>query len=176
LRTLLSLLSRSCANPASRCETNTTASLLTRPSYPACGSPQIPSEGSRRGAPEESGWACRYRWLGESVEDFVCEPHAAVQDLAERPGDTTPDRIGDAQRQLTLLNMVAEEAGENRRASAALVREPSGWLMDEIERLTEGPTLFAPAFPGIERTQPTPVSKSARGPLGDRRIEPTLAA
>jgi hypothetical protein len=41
--------------------------------------------------------------------------------------------------------MVAEEAGENRRASAALVREPSGWLMDEVERLTEGPTLFAPA-------------------------------
>ena len=44
-----------------------------------------------------------------------------------------------------LLNMVAEEAGENRRASAALVREPSGWLLGEIERLTEGPTLFAPA-------------------------------
>ena len=41
--------------------------------------------------------------------------------------------------------MVAEEAGDNRRASAALVREPPGWLLDEIERLTEGPTLFAPA-------------------------------
>ena len=41
--------------------------------------------------------------------------------------------------------MVAEEASENRRASTALVREPPGWLMDEIERLTEGPTLFAPA-------------------------------
>jgi hypothetical protein len=45
----------------------------------------------------------------------------------------------------TLLNMVAEEAEENRRASAALVREPSDWLLGEIERLTEGPTLFAPA-------------------------------
>ena len=41
--------------------------------------------------------------------------------------------------------MVAEEAGENRRASTALVREPPGWLMEEVERLTEGPTLFAPA-------------------------------
>ena len=41
--------------------------------------------------------------------------------------------------------MVAEEASENRRASTALVREPPGWLIDEIERLTEGPTLFAPA-------------------------------
>ena len=54
-------------------------------------------------------------------------------------------QAGSGQRQLTLLNMVAEEAGENRRASAALVREPPDWLMGEIERLTEGPTLFAPA-------------------------------
>ena len=44
-----------------------------------------------------------------------------------------------------LLNMVAEEADANRRASAALVREPPDWLLGEIERLTEGPTLFAPA-------------------------------
>ena len=41
--------------------------------------------------------------------------------------------------------MVAEEADESRRASTALVREPPDWLMDEIEQLTEGPTLFAPA-------------------------------
>ena len=41
--------------------------------------------------------------------------------------------------------MVAEEADENRRASTALVRESPDWLMDEVERLTEGPTLFAPA-------------------------------
>lgn len=95
----------------------------------------------QQGMDEESGWARRYHWLGESVEDFVCEPHAAVQDLAERPAEMARG----AQRQLTLLNMVAEEAGENRRASTALVREPPDWLMDEIERLTEGPTLFAPA-------------------------------
>ncbi|MGA2068104.1 MAG: DUF763 domain-containing protein [Thermoguttaceae bacterium] len=99
----------------------------------------------QQGMDEESGWARRYHWLGESVEDFVCEPHAAVQDLAQRPGGATPDTAGSGQRQLMLLNMVAEEAGENRRASAALVREPPGWLLGEIQRLTEGPTLFAPA-------------------------------
>jgi hypothetical protein len=92
----------------------------------------------QQGMDDNSGWARRYHWLGESVDDFVCEPHAAVQDLAEQPVSNNP-------RQLTLLNMVAEEAGENRKASAALVREPTTWLMDEIERLTEGPTLFAPA-------------------------------
>lgn len=92
----------------------------------------------QQGMNESLGWARRYHWLGESVEDFVCEPHAAVENL----GAETPGR---AERQLTLLNMVAEEAGENRRASAAIVREPVDWLLGEIERLTEGPTLFAPA-------------------------------
>jgi hypothetical protein len=99
----------------------------------------------QQGMDAENGWARRYHWLGESVEDFVCEPHAAIQDLEEQPAKTTPSMVGSGERQLTLLNMVAEEAGENRRASAALVREPSAWLMDEIKRLTEGPTLFAPA-------------------------------
>ncbi len=99
----------------------------------------------QQGMDAQRGWARRYHWLGESVEDFVCEPHAAVQDIAEQPASTTPERVGGGQRQLTLLNMVAEEAGGNRQASAALVREPPGWLLEEIERLTEGPTLFAPA-------------------------------
>lgn len=94
----------------------------------------------QQGMDEQSGWARRYHWLAESVEDFVCEPHAAVEDLADRP-----DKGQVAERQLTLLNMVAEEADANRQASAALVREPSAWLLGEIERLTEGPTLFAPA-------------------------------
>ena len=48
----------------------------------------------QQGMDEESGWARRYNWLGESVEDFVCEPHAAVQDLAEQPAETTRDRVG----------------------------------------------------------------------------------
>lgn len=95
----------------------------------------------QQGMDEQSGWARRYHWLGESVEDFVCEPHAAIQNLTEEPAKKTSNEP----RQLMLLNMVAEEAGENRKASAALVREPTTWLMDEIERLTEGPTLFAPA-------------------------------
>ena len=99
----------------------------------------------QQGMDAKRGWARRYHWLGESVDDFVCEPHAAVQDLAEQPADKTPQRAEKGERQLTLLNMVAEEAGENRRASAALVREPPRWLMSEIQRLTEGPTLFAPA-------------------------------
>jgi hypothetical protein len=99
----------------------------------------------QQGMDEKSGWARRYHWLAESVEDFVCEPHAAVEDLADRPAQAAAGRRPGAERQLMLLNMVAEEAEENRRASAALIRERPDWLLGEIERLTEGPTLFAPA-------------------------------
>ncbi len=99
----------------------------------------------QQGMDEKSGWARRYHWLAESVEDFVCEPHAAVEDLADCPSAATASQGAGTERQLMLLNMVAEEADANRRASAALLREPSGWLLGEIERLTEGPTLFAPA-------------------------------
>ena len=99
----------------------------------------------QQGMNEKSGWARRYHWLGESVDDFVCEPHAAVEDLTDCPVEATTGQGPGTERQLLLLNMVAEEGGENRKASAALVREPPGWLLGEIERLTEGPTLFAPA-------------------------------
>jgi hypothetical protein len=103
----------------------------------------------QQGMNEQSGWARRYHWLGESVDDFVCEPHAAIQDLADAQAEevaqpANPDEPG-TKRQLLLLNMVAAEAGDNRRGSAGLVREKPDWLLGEVERLTEGPTLFAPA-------------------------------
>jgi hypothetical protein len=84
--------------------------------------------------------ARRYHWLGETVDDFVCEPHGAISDL----GALKPVPTRQAERQLTLLNMVAREAAANRDKSAALVRENPDWLLSEIDRYTEGPTLFAP--------------------------------
>ena len=102
----------------------------------------------QQGMDEANGWARRYHWLAESVDDFVCEPHEAVQDLSEGPHGESAGTGGGAssgERQLTLLNLVAEESGDNRQASAALVRENPDWLMEQIERYTEGPTLFAPA-------------------------------
>lgn len=94
----------------------------------------------QQGMREQSGWARRYHWLGESVDDFVCEPHEAISDLCTSAPQ--PSRSGPAS---TRLNMVAEEAGKNRDASAALTRESPDWLLTEIQRYTEGPTLFAPA-------------------------------
>lgn len=111
----------------------------------------------QQGLNEDTGWARRYHWLGDSVDDFVCEPHAAIQDLtaAEEAGQSQPTAEPTAPPAATrqdagptqddLLNMVAQEAGQNRTASTALVREKPDWLLQEIKRCTEGPTLFAPA-------------------------------
>ena len=95
----------------------------------------------QQGMNESSGWARRYHWLGEHVDDFVCEPHAAIRDLADRSEQTesTPGRP----RQL-LLNMVAEEAADNRDATADLIRGHPDQVLEELRRCCDGPTLFAP--------------------------------
>jgi len=94
----------------------------------------------QQGMNEQTGWARRYHWLGETVQDFVCEPHAAIQNLADG-GSQAP--AGTGPRQL-LLNMVACEADANRRGSVSVVQESPRNMLEEIELLTEGPTLFAP--------------------------------
>ena len=109
----------------------------------------------QQGMNTDNRWARRYHWLSEGVDDFVCEPHAAIRDLSDGPSATQP--ASDASdrehpqtaktgrtRQLTLLNMVAEEAEANRHSSAALIRQNPDWLIEQIKRYTEGPTLFAP--------------------------------
>lgn len=95
----------------------------------------------QQGMNEQTGWARRYHWLGETVEDFVCEPHAAIQNLtAGEPGGAP----GDPGRRQRLLNMVAREADANRHASVSVVQESPQKMLEEVELLTEGPTLFAP--------------------------------
>jgi hypothetical protein len=91
----------------------------------------------QQGMQAEGPWARRYHWLGEHVKDFVCEPHAAIQNLSTQTS-------GPQSRQLTLLNMVAQEADPSRRASVDLVHERPDWLLHELQKATEGPTLFAP--------------------------------
>ncbi len=95
----------------------------------------------QQGMNDENSHARRYHWLGESVDDFVCEPHTAIQDLAQqrRPKD-------DGQ---LLLNMVAMEAEANRNASTELVGWNPDKLLAELQRVTEGPTLFAPAHHAV---------------------------
>jgi hypothetical protein len=82
----------------------------------------------QQGMNGQTGYARRYHWLGNTVTDFVCEPHNAV---ASPPAEA-PD----------LLNMVARQAAGSRERSAELARLQPDRLLREI---TTGPSLFMPA-------------------------------
>ncbi len=97
----------------------------------------------QQGMSDADSAARRYHWLGEHVRDFVCEPHAAIEDL--RAGYFHDPGAGILFPEDTpLLNMVAREAEANRTASAELVRGDPDDLTRKVLELTEGPTLFAP--------------------------------
>jgi len=60
----------------------------------------------QQGMNDANGYARRYHWLADRVDDFVCEPHAAI--AAEARGAT--------------LNMVAAESGKARDCTADAAR------------------------------------------------------
>jgi len=76
----------------------------------------------QQGMNEDTGWARRYHWLSTGVKDFVDEPHAAV--VAERKAQL-------------VLNMVAHESEQARRASALLAAERPDKLVRELRRAQE---------------------------------------
>jgi len=90
----------------------------------------------QQGMNDANHYARRYHWLGETVESFDCEPHHAIDDLSSPPP---------APGEQLLLNMVASEADNNRTSSVDLVKWNPDKLMFELRKMTEGPTLFAPA-------------------------------
>ena len=81
----------------------------------------------QQGMNEQNRYARRYHWLGEQVQDFVCEPESAI----------CCDR-----REAEVLNLVARESEAARTASTVLSREAPDHLLKEVERLT---TLALPA-------------------------------
>ena len=103
----------------------------------------------QQGMNDATRYARRYHWLGDSPGggdiEFTCEPHNAVTDLTETASLGSAPAAGSAPGEQLLLNMVAAEAGANRDASAELVRWNPDKLMYEARRLSEGPSLFAPA-------------------------------
>ncbi len=107
----------------------------------------------QQGMSDQLKAARRYHWLGESVSDFVCEPHAAISNLSDLSDSPELLRKPDAQvfnpdgfssDAEPLLNMVALEADDNRTASVRLVQEHPDRILHEIQLMTEGPSLFAP--------------------------------
>ncbi|MDI6709522.1 MAG: DUF763 domain-containing protein [Bacillota bacterium] len=74
----------------------------------------------QQGMNENTRYARRYHWLSEGLEDFVCEPHAAVCTVV--PGET-------------VLNLVARESDGARRVSAQLARLDPSRLCRDLARL-----------------------------------------
>jgi len=73
----------------------------------------------QQGMNETNRYARRYHWLGENVEDFVCEPHSAVCcDLKD-----------------TVLNMVSSESNEARTVSTQLSWEKPELIIKEVKKL-----------------------------------------
>jgi hypothetical protein len=82
----------------------------------------------QQGMRTEDRTARRFHWLGEEVNSFVCEPHAAV--CADSRGEE-------------VLNLVAAESGGARATIAELARETHP---DEAAKLLAGlPTLELPS-------------------------------
>ncbi|MGD0110413.1 MAG: DUF763 domain-containing protein [Armatimonadota bacterium] len=76
----------------------------------------------QQGMNGDAGWARRYHWLSSGVKDFVDEPHTG---------------IATEQKAQLVLNMVAHESEEARRASALLAAEPPEKLVKELRRAQE---------------------------------------
>jgi hypothetical protein len=74
----------------------------------------------QQGMNDRTGKARRYHWLGEAVDDFVNEPHAAVC------GFETSQ----------VLNLVASESKDNRINIAEIGRQHPDWVVNELKKAT----------------------------------------
>ncbi len=87
----------------------------------------------QQGMDDGEGAARRYHWLGESVADFVSDPHAAVC------SDLRGQRV---------LNLAAGESEGARRASTEMAAEEPERIVRELKALRGEPSLFGPWSPG----------------------------
>jgi hypothetical protein len=81
----------------------------------------------QQGMHDQTRSARRYHWLGESVSDFVCEPHAAI--CAER-------------HEQLVLDFVAKDSLDARAAAAEIARQRPGRVQKEVAEIL---TLSLPA-------------------------------
>lgn len=73
----------------------------------------------QQGMNTQTRWARRYHWLGESVQNFVCEPHSAIC----------------CDHKSKSLNMVARESKDCRQVSAELAKEQPEKIVREFVKL-----------------------------------------
>jgi hypothetical protein len=98
----------------------------------------------QQGMNEVNRYARRYHWLGESVADFVCEPHAAI--CSQGRGE--------------VLNLVANESSAARSAITGIATEqPTEGVLKDMKRLK---TLDLPRrhYISVQDIHPDRLSKS----------------
>lgn len=85
----------------------------------------------QQGMSDLSGMARQYHWQGESVRDFLCEPHHAFDNL-EADSASEQERLPisanpalEESNDLPLLNMVAWEASDNGSLVASSQLDPA---------------------------------------------------
>jgi len=77
----------------------------------------------QQGMNTDAGYARRYHWLSDGLQDFVCEPHLSV---VGKRGPT--------------LNLTARESGAARRVAVDVVNDGPRHLLRDWARLTIPPT------------------------------------
>lgn len=104
----------------------------------------------QQGMNDANRYARRYHWLGEKVDDFVREPHAAI--AAEARAD-----------EQLLLNFVAEESGPAREATVEVSQIQPEKLAREFAAAKE-PDLFLPRHHAVlpEDVNPRQLEKISR--------------
>ncbi|MCK4396849.1 DUF763 domain-containing protein [candidate division WOR-3 bacterium] len=75
----------------------------------------------QQGMNETSRYARRYHWLGEKVEDFVCEPHSGIE----------------CEKTSSILNLVAEESCKARKVITSVSKEEPEKVIKELKRINE---------------------------------------
>ncbi len=73
----------------------------------------------QQGMNESTGMARRYHWLSQTVDDFVCEPHAAIC----------------CDRRTDCLNLVSAASSATRRTTADLSLRPPAETSGELRKL-----------------------------------------
>jgi len=75
----------------------------------------------QQGMNEGTRYARRYHWLGEGVEDFVCEPHAAI--CCDQRGQALNLTASEsATARTTIAQVAAEEKPENILADLRMIK------------------------------------------------------
>jgi hypothetical protein len=91
----------------------------------------------QQGMNEANRYARRYHWLGDNVEDFVCEPHSGIE----------------CEKTSKILNLVAKESDEARKVITSVSKEKPERIIKELKRINE---LHLPAEHPVKLSQIRP--------------------